>query len=420
MPNPKQIKVTLRRSTIGRLVSHKACVRGLGLRRLGQTRILEDTPAIRGMINKVAYMVSVEDHEAYRVETRSRPRPRPRPAGHPGYIWERDGWPAFTFTIEKLNALIEQAYTKRTVLRMRFDALKLEEDKREQIAKEVSGLERSPGEPEGVAAMMCDATQNYRTPITQNRLCDWHKALFPDGRADGQDIITGAYRDDRKGAMVVESGYYGKEKLHFEAPAAPVVEGEMQRLLTWIERNAKECPALAPAIAHLWLLTIHPFDNANGRLARAVTEMLVSRLEGSAERLYCIASQIHAKRSDYDFQIEWTQKGELDITNWLEWFLKTEIAAIEQADTDLTYAIRRMQFWDRNPEEQLNARQVKVMKKVLQNDFQGKLTAKKWTKMAKCSAQAATADIEELINRGALCESPEPKREPSYTVPGDG
>lgn len=165
MPSPKQIKITLNRSTIGRLTSHNASVRGLGLRRIGQTRILDDTPAIHGMINKVAYMVSVEDHEAYRVETRSRARPRPRPAGHPGYIWERDGWPAFTFTLEKMTPLIEQAQNRRAVLRDRFESFKLDGDKRPQIAKEVSGLERTLGEPDGVAAMMHNATAAFPSPL---------------------------------------------------------------------------------------------------------------------------------------------------------------------------------------------------------------------------------------------------------------
>ncbi|XOV82901.1 MAG: 50S ribosomal protein L30 [bacterium] len=415
MPAPKFIKVTLIRSTTGHLKKHKACVIGLGLRKIGSTRILEDTPSVRGMINKISYLLKIEDHRDPRVETRSRPGPRKRPADHRGYIWERDGWPVLTWNHEQLAPLITELAQDRAVLRARFDALGLPEHDRQTIADEISLLEISPGDPEGVAAMMRDATRNYDQPLTKERLCGWHKTLFPNAIADGKEIITGAYRDDRDGGMVVESGYIGKEQTHFEAPPAATVSAEMEALFEWLDHQSETAPDLIPAIAHLRLLTIHPFDNGNGRIARAITESILAANDDNPLRLYCISSQIHEQGKEYDFNIEWTQKGELDITNWLSWFLKLERAAITQSDKELPIALQRRAFWQACPEESLNPRQIKVMKKFL-GPFEGKLTVKKWAKIASCSQDAAKQDITDLIQRGALQQLNPAKGEPHYKL----
>lgn len=413
MPAPKHIKVTLIRSPIGRLKKHKACIAGLGLRKVGSTGILEDTASVRGMINKVGYLLKVEDHQDERVETRSRPGPRRRAAGHRGYIWERDGWPTLTWDETKLSPLITQRYSEVAALRARFDAIGLSENEQQSVANEISRLEQSPGEPEGVAEVMRDATQNFDSPLNKERICAWQKALFPTGCADGIDIITGDYRDDREGNMVVVSGPFGKEKTHFEAPPATAISTEMDHFFAWIQNPGDTNPALIPAIAHLWFLTVHPFDNGNGRIARAITESILASIAINPPTLYCVSSQIHEQRRNYDLKIEWTQKSELEITSWLIWFLELERAAIRQAESDITRVLRRRAYWQRYPENTLNTRQRKVIKRFL-GPFKGNLTRKKWAKIARCSQDTASKDIADLLERGALKIDSDNDRNTSY------
>ena len=409
LPNGKRIQVTLVRSTIGALKKHKACVIGLGLRKPGSSTTLEDTPAIRGMIAKVSHLLRVDDK---RIETRSRKGPSRRTAGHPRFIWERDGWPKFTWDEERLNVHMLAMSQGRNGLRTRVDALGFGEDEKEKLANEISGL--LPTDDSGVAEMMNDATNNYRTPLTKQRLCAWHRKLFPDGIADNRPIITGDWRDDAVGAMVVASGAVGKERVHFEGPPADRVNTQMHSFMDWFE-SPPENPMLVAAIAHLWFLTIHPFDNGNGRIARAIADMALARVEGSSQRFYSVAAQIHRERKTYDFAIEQTQRGELDITGWLAWFVNCEQHAIDESGRELDAAITRRRFWRRFPESTLNYRQVKVMKKFLDR-FEGKLGAKKWAKLAKCAEGTATTDINDLIERGALRKDPDNVRNTSYLV----
>jgi len=401
-PGPGQITVTHTRSTIGvhKRKYREACLRVLGLGRIGRSRTLEDTPAIRGIIAKVAHLVSVTEYRP--VETRSRRGKPVQPRRQRAYIWEQDEWPELTWDPEPLQPLQERLIDARTALRTRFEALILDVGERQLIADEISQLLSAPPEQPNVAEVMRDATTNHAMPINKERICAWHRELFPDGKGDGREIITGDWRRPEDDPMVVEyQKAMGKSHIHFEAPPAHRIPDEAERLFKWIERTAATDPILAPGIAHIWLLTIHPFDNGNGRIARAITETLLARAGDNPLRLYSIASQIQTDRHDYDLTIEAAQKDECDITGWLKWFMNCELRAIESAETRLGPAHQRHEFRKRFPENALNPRQAKIIEMLL-HDFKGKLTTKKWATMNKCPHDQAQRDIDELIERGAL------------------
>jgi Fic family protein len=270
---------------------------------------------------------------------------------------------------------------------------------------------------EGVVEMMLDATQKFREPLTAERLFDWHAHLFPEVRTTADQFRIGTWRDDSHGLMHVVSGPMGRQKIHYEAPAAARVAREMGAFLRWLDGDEQEDPLLKAAIAHLWFVTIHPFEDGNGRIGRAITEMSLARSDGTAQRFYSMSAQILEERSDYYDVLERTQAGTLDITEWLAWFLECLDRAIEQSNRISTSALEKDLFWQNLKKRNLflNDRQKKVLNKLV-SGFEGKLTRDKWTKITKASSRTALRDIEELIDIAVLEQEEAGGRSTSYRL----
>lgn len=284
-----------------------------------------------------------------------------------------------------------------------------------RLGLEIGALAPADRDVEGVVEMMLDATQKHKDPLTAERLFGWHASLFPTGRTGMQRIRVGAWRDDRSGPMQVVSGPIGKERIHFDAPAAGRLEAEMSRFLDWFNGPHESDPVLQAALAHLWFVTIHPFDDGNGRIARAIADMALARSEQSPKRFYSMSAQIRLERSDYYRILERTQKGTLDITPWMTWFLGCLDRAIQGAETTLASVLRKARFWQRHAEASFNDRQRKVLNRLL-DGFEGKLTSSKWAKLARCSQDTAHRDILALIDRGILTKDPAGGRSTSYSL----
>jgi Fic family protein len=268
---------------------------------------------------------------------------------------------------------------------------------------------------EGVVEMMLDATQKYAEPLTAERLFAWHAALFPTGRSGMTKIIVGAWRDDGSGPMQVVSGPIGREQLHFEAPGALRLEAEMSAFLKWFNDEAGLDPVLKAALAHLWFVTIHPFDDGNGRIARAISDMALARSEQSAQRFYSMSAQIRLERNAYYDILEATQKGDLDVTAWLDWFLACLDRAIQGAEDMLSNILHKARFWEAIENQPLNERQRKVLNRLL-DGFEGKLTSSKWARLTKSSPDTALRDITDLVKRGILVRNPGGGRSTSYSL----
>ncbi len=266
--------------------------------------------------------------------------------------------------------------------------------------------------------MMLDATQKFAEPLTEERLCGWHAALFPTGRSGMHRIKVGAWRDDSTGAMQVVSGPMGRERIHYGAPAAGRVPREMGVFLDWFNVDEGGDWVVRAGVAHLWFVTIHPFADGNGRMARAIADMALARSEQSAQRFYSMSAQIRQERAAYYDILEATQKagwGGMDITRWLEWFLGCLGRAFDGAETVLGAVLRKARFWERLREEPVSERQRKVLNWVL-DGFEGKLTSSKWAKLTKCSADTALRDIEDLMRRGVLTKDAAGGRSTSYSL----
>jgi Fic family protein len=268
---------------------------------------------------------------------------------------------------------------------------------------------------EGVVEMMLDATQKFGAPLSADRLFAWHAALFPTGRSGMRKIIVGAWRDDAAGPMRVVSGPVGKEKVHYEAPAAPLLPDQMDRFLTWANEADRTDAVLRAALAHLWFVAIHPFDDGNGRIARAIADWQLARSEHSAQRFYSMSAQIRHERKDYYDILERTQKGTLDVTPWLEWFLGCLGRAFDSTETTLEAVTRKARFWERAARLTLNDRQRLVLNRLL-DGFAGKLTTKKWAILAKSSHDTALRDIQSLIDQGLLKKDEGGGRSTSYSL----
>ena len=266
--------------------------------------------------------------------------------------------------------------------------------------------------------MMLDATQNYMTPLSDERLFGWHAALFPTGRSGMRRIIVGAWRDDARGPMQVVSGPIGKEKVHYEAPAAPLLEKNMSTFFAWANDTADRTDmVLRAGLAHLWFVTIHPFDDANGRIARAIADWALARSEDSPQRFYSMSAQIRHERKDYYDILEATQKGTLDVTPWMEWFLACLGRAFDGTEVTLSAVLRKARFWATYARVQVNDRQRDVINRLL-DGFAGKLTTTKWAKVEKCSHDTALRDIQDLIDHGLLHKDPGGGRSTSYSLVG--
>lgn len=284
-----------------------------------------------------------------------------------------------------------------------------------RLGMDIAGLVSSDRNVEGVVDMMLDATQNYNKALNKDRLFDWHSALFPTGRSSAHKIVVGNWRDSKKGPMQVVSGAMGKEKVHYEAPEATRLKKEMKLFLDWFNSNNSLDAVLKSAIAHLWFVTIHPFDDGNGRIARAIADMQLAKADGDQYRFYSMSAQIRLERNTYYDILERTQKGKLDITEWLEWFLYCLDRALNATDAVLKHVLDKTKFWDKHAQTSINERQRLLINKLF-DDFTGKLTSSKWAKIAKCSPDTALRDINDLINKDILQKESAGGRSTGYVI----
>lgn len=287
-----------------------------------------------------------------------------------------------------------------------------------RLGMDIGALAPSDRHVEGVVEMMLDATQNYAQPLTAERLFGWHAALFPTGRSGMTKITVGAWRTEDSGPMQVVSGPFGREKVHYEAPAADRLDHEMAAFLAWFETQDTTDPVIKAALAHLWFVTIHPFEDGNGRIARAIADMALARSENSPQRFYSMSAQIRLERKAYYTLLESTQKGDLDITPWLEWFLDCLERAFEGAESILANVLAKARFWERHEQAAFNERQRKMLNLLL-GGFDGKLTNAKWSVIAKTSSDTALRDISDLVARGVLVRDSAGGRSTSYSLAWD-
>jgi Fic family protein len=284
-----------------------------------------------------------------------------------------------------------------------------------RLGMDAGGLRSADRHVEGIVEMMLDATQNFSEPLTAERLFAWHSALFPTGRSGMQKIIVGAWRDDRDGPMQVVSGPMGREKVHYEAPAAPLLDDEMKAFLNWFNAKEDMDPVIKAALAHLWFVTIHPFDDGNGRIARAIADMSLARSEDSPQRFYSMSAQIRLERNAYYNILERTQKGDLDITPWLKWFLACLNRAFDGTEKILAGVLRKADFWKKHAATAVNDRQRDIINRLL-DGFEGNLTSSKWATIEKCSPDTALRDINELLEKGILKKDEGGGRSTSYSL----
>ncbi len=286
-----------------------------------------------------------------------------------------------------------------------------------RLGMDVAGLIPADRNVEGVVEMMMDATQNYKDSLTEERLFGWHAAMFPTGRSGMYKIVVGRYRyntpDD---PMRVVAGPMGKEKVHFQAPDSKLLKPEMDRFLKWFNKEENIDPVIKAAIAHLWIVTIHPFDDGNSRTARAITDMQLSRADQSRQRFFSMSTQIRSEREEYYHILEKAQKGEsLDITSWLSWFMDCLERALLNTDQTLAVVLKKARFWEKHSSVSINGRQ-KIMLNKLLDGFEGKLTSSKWAKITKPSQDTAGRDINDLLEKNMLVRGPGGGRSTSYIL----
>lgn len=359
------------------------------------------------------------------------------------YIYQHDNWPNFTWNNSDINAVFGEArnlqgkitgwmsslgFLAKEEARLHtltLDVVKSSEIEgdhlnyqqvRSSIARrlgiDVAGLAPSDRYVDGIVEMMLDATQNYLRPITSERLFGWHSALFPTGRSGMHTIEVGRYRT---GEMQVVSGAMGKEKVHYQAPAPQFVEAEMERFITWLNDGINIDPVLKAAVAHFWFIIIHPFDDGNGRIARAISDLLLARAEGSPERYYSMSSQMLAERKQYYEVLQKVQHSSGDITEWLDWFLHCLKNTLLSTEITLSRIIHKAGFWKIHENTPLNERQRLMLNKLL-DGFDGKLKSSKWAKIAKCSPDTALRDIKDLMDKGILVQEQEGGRSTNYRL----
>jgi Fic family protein len=303
----------------------------------------------------------------------------------------------------------------------KLDLAKVRSSIARRLGMNIAGLVPSDRHVEGVVEMMMDATQNFDKPLTKARLLDWHASLFPTGRSGIHKIVVGNWRLDGDGPMRVVSGPVGREKVHFVAPRADRLEKEMREFLKWFKNSEDLDPALKAGIAHLWFVTVHPFEDGNGRIARAIADMQLARADGSRERFYSMSVQIRQERNAYYDILEKTQKSAdvtkegIDITVWLEWFLGCLSRALDTTESTLANVFKKARFWEACISTSINERQRMVINKLF-DAFEGKLTTSKWSKITKCSQDTAWRDINDLIEKGILIKEAAGGRSTSYLL----
>lgn len=363
-----------------------------------------------------------------------------------GFIHQLDDWPLFSWKLEEIVNLLSEVRNLQGRLLGRMETLGFElrneasletltlevlksteiegeyldaDQVRSSIARrlgmEIAGSVDSDRNVDGIVDVMIDVTHNCLEPLTAERLFAWHAALFPTGRSGMYKITVGNWRTDSTGPMQVVSGPMGKEKVHYQAPDSSLVELEMDHFLKWFNGSNEIDLVLKAAIAHLWFVTIHPFEDGNGRLTRAISEMLLAQSDKSSQRFYSISAQIRKERKQYYDILEKTQKGNLDITEWILWFLSCLIDAFRSTDTILNRVFRKADFWTKNASQVLNERQKILLNKLL-DGFEGKLTSSKWAKIAKCSKDTAIRDINDLLNKNILKKEEAGGRSTNYEL----
>ena len=315
-----------------------------------------------------------------------------------------------------LQTLTEDVVKSSEIEGEKLDADQVRSSIARRLGMDAGGVEAADRNVEGVVELMLDATRHYDQPLTSERLFAWHASLFPTGRSGMRKIHVGAWRDDSTDPMQVVSGPIGRDRAHFEAPAAERLDREIQAFLDWFnEENAEIDAVLKAGLAHLWFVTIHPFDDGNGRIARAIADLVLARSEQSAQRFYSMSAQIRQERGAYYDVLEQTQKGTLDVTPWMEWFLACLGRAIDGAQTTLSAVLQKARFWKTIGDVPINERQRLVLNRLL-DGFEGNLTTSKWAKIAKCSSDTALRDIAELVERGILVRNPAGGRSTSYSL----
>lgn len=366
--------------------------------------------------------------------------------GDYAYIWEAPDWPHWRYDLAalaqpledvgraqgmllgrlsdvgvslrgeaSLTALTADVVKSSEIEGERFDVQSVRSSIARRLGVDIGALAPVDRHVEGVVDMVLDATANCRAPVTRDRLFAWHAALFPTGYSGFSKIGVGGWRDDSHGPVQVVSGPIGRQRIHFEAPPAGRLEREMARLIGWLDNPSREPGLIRAGIGHLWFVTLHPFDDGNGRIARAIGDLLLARVDGSPQRFYSLSAQIQRERSAYYAVLERTQKGSLDITEWLAWFLATLLGALGQAQHTLDSVLFRARFWQRWGSTPLNERQSKLLNRLL-DGFEGKLTSSKWAAIGKCSADTALRDINDLVARGLLRKSEAGGRSTGYEL----
>ena len=360
------------------------------------------------------------------------------------YIYEQNGWPKLRWDEAKLAAPLAevrhlqgrllgrmqslgfslrteaalQTLTQDVVKTSEIEGEKLDSQQvRSSIARrmgvDIGGLPPVDRNVEGIVEVMFDATNLFDAPLTEERLFGWHAALFPSGRSGMQRITVGGWRTEASGPMQVVSGPYGKETVHYEAPSHDRLNAEMAKFLEWFNAPAEIDPVIRSALAHFWFVTIHPFDDGNGRIARAIADLVLARSENSSQRFYSMSSQIQLERKAYYDVLEASQKGPLDVTVWVQWFLACLKRAIKASEETLRAVLTKARFWEALASETFNDRQRLMLNRLL-DGFEGKLTSSKWAQIAKCSPDTALRDITHLVDRGILARDEAGGRSTSY------
>ena len=362
------------------------------------------------------------------------------------WIYEHKNWPNFSWDQERVTPILIKVRHIQGRLLGRMQSLSFDlkqeaslntltndiikssaiegeilnpEEVRSSIARrlgiDIAGLLPAGRDVEGVVEMMLDATQNFDNPLNEDRLFDWHAALFPTGRSGMQRIAVADYRPEEIGAMRVVSGPIGREKVHFEAPNAKALKKEMTVFLKWLDHESDLDAVIKAAIAHLWFVTIHPFEDGNGRIARAIADMALARADNTAGRFYSMSAQIEAERKDYYAQLETQQKSDINITEWLMWFLKCLERAIDGAEETLSSVLHKSKLWNHLNQKPINERQRLIINRMFE-DFKGHMNTSKYAKIAKCSTDTAFRDIKDLLEFSAFIKNPGSGRSTSYRL----
>lgn len=366
------------------------------------------------------------------------------------WIYEYPNWPTFNWDNQKLTGKLVDVRHRQGRLLGRMEALGFNlnreallstltndvvkssaiegenlnyDEVRSSIARRLGinsvGLIPTSRNVEGIVEMMLDATQAFYKPLTKKRLFDWQAALFPTGRSGMHSIIVGGWRNNDNGPMQVVSGPVGRETVHFQAPNSDRLDSEMERFLSWFESEKTVDPVLCAGIAHLWFVTIHPFEDGNGRIARAIADMALARADKTAYRFYSLSAQFALERNEYYKQLEKQQRGTPEITDWLEWFLDCLDRSISNAEATLGKIMFKARLWEKINQHTVNDRQRYIINRMLEDGFQGFMHTSKYAKLAKCSNDTALRDINDLQNRGIFIKNIASGRSTSYRLPDE-